>query len=35
MGGLRPPIKKSLHQYHYQKPCVEVQAFCGHKEGFA
>ncbi len=20
MGGLRPPIKKSLHQYHYQPP---------------
>jgi|GEM_PF-2475448 len=19
MGGLRPPIKKSLHQHHYQK----------------
>jgi len=22
MGGLRPPIKKSLHQYHYQNVLV-------------
>jgi len=22
MGGIRPPIKKSLHQYHYQKIIV-------------
>jgi len=22
MGGLRPPIKKSLHQYHYHKGMI-------------